>query len=71
MAIYEALEYYWENRVISLTIKIDTLSLIKMIRGQWKIPWELAERGDNIRMRSEQLNVNITHIFIESNNVAD
>ena len=53
------------------TIKIDSLSLMKIIRGQWKIPQELAERTNNIGMRSQQFNANITHIFGEGNNVAD
>ena len=33
MAIYEELEYCWENRVMEVTTKIDSLSLMKMKRA--------------------------------------
>jgi len=46
VAIHEALEYCWENRLREVIIETDSLCLMKMIRGLWKIPWDLAERGE-------------------------
>ncbi|KAK4730438.1 hypothetical protein R3W88_023426 [Solanum pinnatisectum] len=52
VAIHEALEYCWENRLRKVIIETDSLYLMKMIRGLWKIPWDLVERGEIIRKSS-------------------
>ncbi|PHT39376.1 hypothetical protein CQW23_22949 [Capsicum baccatum] len=42
-----------------------------MIKGEWKIPWLLAEIIDEIRSRSMQLNMHISHTYREANQLAD
>ncbi|KAG5599688.1 hypothetical protein H5410_031058, partial [Solanum commersonii] len=47
------------------------MSLMRMIRGEWKIPSELVERGEVIRKRIQELNANIVHTFREANSLTD
>ncbi|WMV47500.1 hypothetical protein MTR67_040885 [Solanum verrucosum] len=42
-----------------------------MILKQWKVPWEIVERVEDIRKRLHQLDAKIIHIFREGNTVAD
>ncbi|KAG5586392.1 hypothetical protein H5410_046826 [Solanum commersonii] len=42
-----------------------------MILKQWKVPWEIVERVEDIRKRLHQLDAKIIHIFREENTVAD
>ncbi|KAH0637696.1 hypothetical protein KY289_037611 [Solanum tuberosum] len=71
LAIYESFKYCWEKQVREVIIETDSLTLVKMLRGQWKIPWELVERGERIRKRLQRLNATIIHTFREANGVPD
>ncbi|KAK4724055.1 hypothetical protein R3W88_026834 [Solanum pinnatisectum] len=42
-----------------------------MIENQWKVPWELIEIIEDIRVKLQSLQGNIIHIFREGNTVAD
>uniref|UniRef100_M1BF38 RNase H family protein n=1 Tax=Solanum tuberosum TaxID=4113 RepID=M1BF38_SOLTU len=71
LAIHEALEYNYCNDLMGITIETDSLSLKKMILNQWKVPWEIVERIEDIRQSLQQLDARIIHIFREGNTVAD
>ncbi|KAG5585748.1 hypothetical protein H5410_046182 [Solanum commersonii] len=49
----------------------DLVYANEALEGQWKIPWEMVERGKTIRKRAHELNASITHTFREANSVAD
>lgn len=42
-AIKETLHYMQEKAFNKVTIKTDSLVLMRMINKQWKVPWELVE----------------------------
>ncbi|KAK6791949.1 hypothetical protein RDI58_000231 [Solanum bulbocastanum] len=42
-----------------------------MILKQWRVPWEMVERIEEIREKLQQLNSQIIHIYREGNMVAD
>ncbi|KAG5581127.1 hypothetical protein H5410_051754 [Solanum commersonii] len=42
-----------------------------MIEKQWKVPWELVERIEEIRVLVHKLQASLTHTFREGNCVAD
>ncbi|KAK4716387.1 hypothetical protein R3W88_014725 [Solanum pinnatisectum] len=42
-----------------------------MIEKQWKVPWELIEVIEDIRVTLQSLQGNIIHIFREGNTVVD
>ncbi|KAH0636380.1 hypothetical protein KY290_036818 [Solanum tuberosum] len=71
LAIYESFEYCWEKQLREVIIETDSLTLVKMIRGQWKLPCELVEREERIRKRLQGLNATIIHTFRGANGVPD
>ncbi|WMV37078.1 hypothetical protein MTR67_030463 [Solanum verrucosum] len=42
-----------------------------MIRMEWRIPWELIERIEEIHEMMKIINIQIRHIFREANQLAD
>ncbi|KAH0669679.1 hypothetical protein KY289_024172 [Solanum tuberosum] len=70
-AIKEALEFYLTLHVQGITMKTYSLTLKRMIEKQWKVPWELIEIIEDIRVKLQLLQGNIIHIFREGNTVAD
>uniref|UniRef100_A0A0V0H336 Putative ovule protein n=1 Tax=Solanum chacoense TaxID=4108 RepID=A0A0V0H336_SOLCH len=52
-------------------IETDSLGLQKIIQKQWKVPWEIVEKIENISDRLHQLNSQVKHKFREGNSVAD
>lgn len=69
--IKEALEFCLTLHVQGITMETDSLTLERMIEKQWKVPWELIEIIEDIRVKSQSLQGNIIHIFREGNTVAD
>ncbi|WMV25242.1 hypothetical protein MTR67_018627 [Solanum verrucosum] len=52
-------------------IETDSLSLKKIIQQTWRVPWEIAEKVEEIREIMEKIKAKITHIFREGNSLAD
>ncbi|KAK4739460.1 hypothetical protein R3W88_003157 [Solanum pinnatisectum] len=71
LALLEAVWYCQEKDLKEPIIETDSLVLKKMVDNQWKIPWELVERIEEIRKVIRSINASITHIFREGNCVAD
>ncbi|XP_049388482.1 uncharacterized protein LOC125852843 [Solanum stenotomum] len=71
LAIHKVLEYSYYNDLRGITIETDSLSLKKMLLNQWKVPWEIIKRIEDIRQRLQQLDARIIHNFREGNTVAD
>ncbi|KAH0646318.1 hypothetical protein KY284_034202 [Solanum tuberosum] len=71
MEILEALQYYMGKELMGVIVETDSLSLKRMIEKQWKVPWELVERIEEIRVLVHKLQASLTHTFREGNCVAD
>ncbi|WMV50754.1 hypothetical protein MTR67_044139 [Solanum verrucosum] len=71
MAILEALQYCMGKELMGVIVETDSLSLKRMIEKQWKVPWELVERIEEIRVLVHKLQALLTHTFREGNCVAD
>ncbi|KAH0651617.1 hypothetical protein KY285_031747 [Solanum tuberosum] len=70
-AVWEALKYCISQRMSNVHMDTDSLILKNMIVKNWKIPWEFAEKMEDIHEMVTQINVNVQHIFREANQLAD
>ncbi|KAK4728475.1 hypothetical protein R3W88_021463 [Solanum pinnatisectum] len=61
LAIYDALSYCHDNDFRQVIIETDSLCLKRMILKQWRVPWEMVERIEEIRNRLQQLKSQIIH----------
>lgn len=70
-AILEALTF-WENSLNQKkTLETDSLTLIKIIKGVWRVPWELAKMVEKIKKKLIKQWVTLQHIFREGNQLAN
>jgi len=63
MAIKEALRFCQSFNLKGVTIETDSLTLKMMIEREWKVPWELIEIIEAIRVQLQFLQGIIKHIF--------
>ncbi|KAH0698803.1 hypothetical protein KY284_013018 [Solanum tuberosum] len=69
--IWQALRYCKAQGYDHIKLETDSLSLKNMIRKEWRIPWELNERIEEIHELMNTLHIHIQHIFREANQLAD
>uniref|UniRef100_A0A0V0GIV7 Putative ovule protein n=1 Tax=Solanum chacoense TaxID=4108 RepID=A0A0V0GIV7_SOLCH len=71
MAILQALRYCRRNKYDEVILETDSLGITKMIRGEWKIPWQYAEVIEEIQAIIQATRTQIQHAFREANQLAD
>jgi len=71
MAVWKALHYCMENRYSQVRLETDSLDLKNMIKGCWRIPWEVIEKVEDIQQVIQKINVQVWHVFREANQLAD
>ncbi|WMV57985.1 hypothetical protein MTR67_051370 [Solanum verrucosum] len=71
VAILKALRYCKIKKINKVLIETDSLGVIKMIRNEWKIPWNQEEEMEEIQEIIENIQADITHVFREANQLAD
>ncbi|KAK6780293.1 hypothetical protein RDI58_022477 [Solanum bulbocastanum] len=71
MAMWSALHYYLRHDFHYVNLETDSLVLKNMIIRNWRIPWDLVERPEDIQEMLKQMHVQIHHIFREANQLAD
>lgn len=54
-----------------MVLESNSLSVIKFIKGEWSVPWELMEIIEKIISPSQEMNVHFAHIYREGNQLAD
>lgn len=59
MAIWKALKYCLSHDISNIKLETDSLNLKLIIKGEWKIPWEMVEKIEEIIELMGQLNVQI------------
>lgn len=62
-----SIERKWQD----ITIEIDLRTLMNIILGKWKSPWDLIEVVEEISNNMEALHAKTQHIFREGNQLAD
>lgn len=70
-AIQEAIKYCRENNFTKVKVDSDSLLIIQVIKRVWKVPWEVVELLDDIRRNKEQVELQVSHIYREGNDLAD
>ncbi|KAH0679660.1 hypothetical protein KY284_020745 [Solanum tuberosum] len=70
-AMWEALTFCIRQRYNFIQLETDSLAVKNMIVKNWRIPWSISERMDDIHVMVEQINMQVQHIFRETNQLAD
>ncbi|KAH0781860.1 hypothetical protein KY290_001458 [Solanum tuberosum] len=70
-ALWEGLKYCKEQGFNQIMLETDSLSLKNMIKQNWRVPWVLAERIQEIQKMMELVNSHLDHNFREANQLAD
>ncbi|KAF3663980.1 hypothetical protein FXO37_11716 [Capsicum annuum] len=71
IAILEAARYCVAHNVFNLILETDSLFLKNIITGIWKPPWSVTAELEEIGELLENLNVQVTHVMREGNQLAD
>ncbi|WMV51941.1 hypothetical protein MTR67_045326 [Solanum verrucosum] len=70
-AIWKALQFILLGIWQSLVVESNSLTLIKILRGESKIPWEISGMGEFLRSHLQARNIQLIHTFREGNQLAD
>uniref|UniRef100_M1AL57 RNase H family protein n=1 Tax=Solanum tuberosum TaxID=4113 RepID=M1AL57_SOLTU len=70
-AIWKGLQFCLRQVFVQVRLETDSLVLKNMIIRNWRIPWELVEKMEEIQEMIHQMNVQVKHIFREANMLAD
>lgn len=54
-----------------MVLESDSLSVIKFIKGEWRVPWEIMEIIEEIIALTQGMNVHFADIYREGNQLAD
>lgn len=68
MAMLRYVRYCMQHQIQPISLETDSLNLLNIIRGVWKIPWNIREKINEIKLL---LQANIQHIYREANQLAD
>ncbi|XP_049394714.1 uncharacterized protein LOC125859004 [Solanum stenotomum] len=70
-AIWKPLQFILLGIWQSLVVESDSLTLIKILRGESKIPWEISGMVEFLRSHLQARNIQLIHTFREGNQFAD
>ncbi|KAK6777990.1 hypothetical protein RDI58_024708 [Solanum bulbocastanum] len=71
IAMWNALKYCKRQGINNIILETDSLSLKNMIMRDWKIPWSLTEKIEEIQKIMANMHIQVMHIFREANELAD
>ncbi|KAM3281865.1 hypothetical protein P3S67_027512 [Capsicum chacoense] len=71
IAILEAARYCVAHNVFNLILETDSLFLKNIITGTWKPPWSVTAELEEIGELLENLNIQVTHVMSEDNQLVD
>lgn len=67
-AIWRALQFGKEYSLENIIIASDSL---KILKGEWMIPWEIMEMTEEILQMMQDMHMELCHIFRGGNQLAD
>ncbi|KAK4721758.1 hypothetical protein R3W88_011991 [Solanum pinnatisectum] len=70
-AISEGLQYCLENHYSNIIIETDSLKMVNIIDGVWKIPWSVSIEVGSIHRIRDLISVRVQHFLREGNTLAD
>ncbi|KAH0669287.1 hypothetical protein KY285_023446 [Solanum tuberosum] len=71
IVVREGLQYYWEHGLIQVLLESDSYALVKMLNGEWDVPWSVTLVVDFINRLRELMTVRVRHSLREGNTLAD
>ncbi|KAK4716420.1 hypothetical protein R3W88_014758 [Solanum pinnatisectum] len=71
VAILKALRYCKCNKILKVLIETDSLGVAKMIRKEWKIPWNQAKEMEEVQEIMQDIQARIKHVFREANQLVE
>lgn len=69
--ILKALQYEKQVRFSKIILESDSLSVIKFIKGEWRVPWELMKIIEEITTVVQEMEVHFSHTYKEGNQLAN
>ncbi|XP_070046188.1 uncharacterized protein [Nicotiana tomentosiformis] len=55
----------------NIILEMDSLIVVNMIKGKYKVPWELMDKMETLKDMLQQLQAQVVHCYREGNAVAD
>lgn len=71
IAIREAIYHCISKGVDKVCVETDSLFMVKILTGEWQIPWRMMTLVENIKQLPLASQVTITHIYREGNTLVD
>lgn len=65
------LRYDNDKQLRNIVLETDSLNLQKIIREVWDIPWLIKKKVEEIKKHIESIQVEISHIYKEANQLDD
>lgn len=69
--ILGGIQYCITQNLVPLRIETDSLSMVKILEGEWEVPWRNSMVVNNIKYWRQKGLVHFSHIFREGNVLAD
>ncbi|KAL6208654.1 hypothetical protein ACLB2K_019601 [Fragaria x ananassa] len=71
MDVIKAIELAWVREWKHIWLEVDSELVLSFLRSPTLVPWQLSVEWNNCLYRISQMNFHSSHIFRESNKVAD
>lgn len=71
LAIKQVVSVCLEHTNLGVLIETDSLTLMKMITKQWRVPWALIEVIEEIRFNVKVVQEKVIHTYRKGNLVVD
>jgi len=71
IVVREGLQYCWEHGLIQVILESDSYALVKMLNGEWDVPWSVTLEVDSINRLRELMTVRVRHSLRKGNTLAD
>ncbi|MDV3190795.1 MAG: ribonuclease H family protein, partial [Candidatus Phytoplasma australasiaticum] len=69
--VLKAIQHGKNNNILNMQVESNSLIIIKFIRAEWRIPWEIIEIIENSLTLSKEMYVHYKHTYRECNQLAD
>lgn len=70
-AVFRALQFVSRNTCQNIVLESDSLSILKFLKNEWRVPWEIIDVIEDTLELMQQKTVKLSHTFREGNQLAD
>lgn len=71
IAIRIRLQFCLENQIPNIIVESDSLTIVNIMNGFWKIPWRVTVEVNSIRKKMNSWLVRLQHFLREGNSLTD